>query len=502
MSSIAEYFKREGGDGHRCGYCKNPKGSISDGMWLHQLTSADYQGLLDRGWRRSGQYLYKMDMRKTCCPAYTIKCDAVNFKLSQSQKKVLKTMTKFLTTPADTTPAPAATSAAASASSSSASGSGDGSGTCSATSAARHGSEATVCPGHTEQRPVPRSGSGADPTKPPCRKAKDLRRERKAMKASASAGDAAANPGGGNAAKATVSHSASVDSVMSCSSPTTAGKTQAAGKTLEEFAVETIPGQEPVHRLTTALVPSGASHPVFKATRDESFALYCKYQARVHDDKPEDLTLKKWERFLVTTPLTRKSAADGIEYGSFHRHYYLDGKLIAVGVIDILPNALSSVYAYYDPDMPHLSLGTYTALREVMYTRELHRSLPELQSYYMGFYIHNCVKMRYKGNYTPSYLLCPERQTWVPIEDCKPRLDVAKYSRLDASSGTGSVDAADGSADEPDLQELRVLIPDQGVLPYPLYEQIAGTKKRAEVREYHALVGDSLAQRILLVLQL
>ena len=39
------------------------------------------------------------------------------------------------------------------------------------------------------------------------------------------------------------------------------------------------------------------------------------------------------------------------------------GKLIAVGVIDILPNALSSVYAYYDPDMPHLSLGTYTALR-------------------------------------------------------------------------------------------------------------------------------------------
>ena len=30
------------------------------------------------------------------------------------------------------------------------------------------------------------------------------------------------------------------------------------------------------------------------------------------------------------------------------------------------------------------------------------------------------------------------------------------------------VDAADGSADEPDLQELRVLIPDQGVLPYPV----------------------------------
>lgn len=50
-------------------------------------------------------------------------------------------------------------------------------------------------------------------------------------------------------------------------------------------------------------------------------------------------------------------------YGSFHQLYILDGKVIAVGVIDILPKCVSSVYLYYDPDYSFLSLGTYSALR-------------------------------------------------------------------------------------------------------------------------------------------
>ena len=43
----------------------------------------------------------------------------------------------------------------------------------------------------------------------------------------------------------------------------------------------------------------------------------------------------------------------------------LDGKLIAVGVIDILPLCVSSVYLFYDPDMSHLKLGIYSALKEI-----------------------------------------------------------------------------------------------------------------------------------------
>lgn len=48
----------------------------------------------------------------------------------------------------------------------------------------------------------------------------------------------------------------------------------------------------------------------------------------------------------------------------------------------------------------------------------------------MGFYIHTCPKMSYKGSYTPSFLLCPERLTWVPLELCRPVLDVHKYACL------------------------------------------------------------------------
>lgn len=50
-------------------------------------------------------------------------------------------------------------------------------------------------------------------------------------------------------------------------------------------------------------------------------------------------------------------------YGSFHQQYWLGQKLIAVGVIDILPHCVSSVYFFYDPDYGHLSLGTYASLR-------------------------------------------------------------------------------------------------------------------------------------------
>ena len=55
-------------------------------------------------------------------------------------------------------------------------------------------------------------------------------------------------------------------------------------------------------------------------------------------------------------------------FGSFHQQYLLDGKIIAVGVVDILPHSVSSKYLYYDPDYSFLSLGTYSALR---YARNL-----------------------------------------------------------------------------------------------------------------------------------
>lgn len=36
-----------------------------------------------------------------------------------------------------------------------------------------------------------------------------------------------------------------------------------------------------------------------------------------------------------------------------------------------------------------------------------------------------------QGQYHPSYLLCPETYIFQPIEKCKPKLDIAKYHRLE-----------------------------------------------------------------------
>lgn len=98
------------------------------GMWAHYMTANDYQDLIDRGWRRSGLYCYKPNNKTTCCPSYTIKwviyflskiqwmisriqfvsfhslhfryvmnrCDAQNFRVSKSHKKILKKMNAFL----------------------------------------------------------------------------------------------------------------------------------------------------------------------------------------------------------------------------------------------------------------------------------------------------------------------------------------------------------------------------------------------------------------------
>lgn len=54
-------------------------------------------------------------------------------------------------------------------------------------------------------------------------------------------------------------------------------------------------------------------------------------------------------------------------YGSFHQQYWIDNKLVAVGVIDILPKCVSSVYFFYDPEYRSLTLGTYGSLRYIAF---------------------------------------------------------------------------------------------------------------------------------------
>ncbi len=97
-----------------------------------------------------------------------------------------------------------------------------------------------------------------------------------------------------------------------------------------------------------------------------------------------------------------------------------------MGVLDVLPHALSSKYFFWDSDYAALAPGKFSALKEAEWVQRAAQSCPALHYYYMGFYIHSCHKMRYKADYHPSDLLCPERLTWVSFENVKAALDVSR----------------------------------------------------------------------------
>ena len=78
-------------------------------------------------------------------------------------------------------------------------------------------------------------------------------------------------------------------------------------------------------------------------------------------------------------------------------------------------------------------------------------SLPSVTSYYLGFYIHSCVKMRYKGRYSPSFLACPETFSWQPLAACVSLLDQNPYSRLDPDQAARDPEAGG------DISEVGVL---------------------------------------------
>lgn len=58
-------------------------------------------------------------------------------------------------------------------------------------------------------------------------------------------------------------------------------------------------------------------------------------------------------------------------------------------------------------------------IREIDLVQTIAEQVPALKYYYMGFYIHSCPKMRYKGKLAASYLLCPETYVWMPLTDGK-----------------------------------------------------------------------------------
>ena len=188
--------------------------------------------------------------------------------------------------------------------------------------------------------------------------------------------------------------------------------------TVHAAEVEQLKPVEPAHRFQVTLEPDTFT--------DEKYQLYKNYQIHVHHDEPKDVAPSGFRRFLCESPLERtKRTKNGVEQalGSFHQCYRLDGRLVAIGVLDLLPHGVSGVYFIYHQDFEKWSFGKLSAMREAAMAIE-----KGYEFYYMGFYIHNCAKMRYKGDYKPQYVLDPISHTWSPLdEEMRSLLDKDKF---------------------------------------------------------------------------
>jgi len=113
-----------------------------------------------------------------------------------------------------------------------------------------------------------------------------------------------------------------------------------------------------------------------------------------------------------------------LNVGNFHMKYYFEGKLIALGVLDIIPTGMQSIYFLFDPNYSYLSLGTIGVLKEIDYMKKMQRYFPEFKYYYLGGYIQTCPKIQYKVDYDPAELLCPITMTWVKFDEkIKQKID-------------------------------------------------------------------------------
>lgn len=89
--------------------------------------------------------------------------------------------------------------------------------------------------------------------------------------------------------------------------------------------------------------------------------------------------------------------------------YYLDGRLVGVGYVDVLPAGMSAIYFFYDPEERHRSLGTWNVL--CILDQAARQRVPHV---YLGYYVDGCKSLAYKANFEPNEVLVPG-QGWQPF---------------------------------------------------------------------------------------
>ncbi len=119
---------------------------------------------------------------------------------------------------------------------------------------------------------------------------------------------------------------------------------------------------------------------------DEKFELYLAHKQKFHplqDDVEDEQNFRL--SFYVNTPF-------GVEF-----EYYLDDKLVGIGLADCTKNTFSAIYTFYVLPNPKMSLGTYSILKQIEFAQQ-----KNIHYFYLGYYITANQSLNYKANFRPN----------------------------------------------------------------------------------------------------
>ncbi|KAG6041088.1 hypothetical protein E4U41_006026 [Claviceps citrina] len=235
---------------------------------------------------------------------------------------------------------------------------------------------------------------------------------------------------------------------------------------------------EPAHRFVVTLEEDTFT--------EEKFQVYENYQRVVHKEAPQDINPVAFNRFLCDSPLRRGVLVEDGQrqkrLGSYHQCYRLDGVLVALGVLDLLPNCVSSVYFLYHESIHKHAPGKLGALYEIALASE-----EGYRWWYPGFYIHNCPKMRYKIDYSPQFILDPDTLCWHRLDsrildllDRKPFVSLSTEKHGALVSGEGG--AGDGDGDSERTKRTKSLESDRDRVGTPSADEDDGGTAEEDAR--------------------
>ncbi|MDT4290323.1 arginyltransferase [Methylomonas sp. MO1] len=117
------------------------------------------------------------------------------------------------------------------------------------------------------------------------------------------------------------------------------------------------------------------------------FQLYQRYLNARHDKPGED---------TETTPDDYIKFLGSSWCDTMFVEFLIGGQLAGVAVVDVVTDGLSAVYTFFDPDFADYSPGVYAVCWQIETAKQL-----GLEYVYLGYWIKDCRKMRYKIDYQP-----------------------------------------------------------------------------------------------------